>query len=258
MKKSVFFTFFSVFLFFPCFAGSFYSNIVVLPADAQNFHEILTQMDINAYYVLKDSVAVIYEENIDYQDIKHGMKLTKDISKIFNSIAVYTTVHDSDILLMYIYKNDNLIFLYDSMPGYFNGEDIPPRIIFLDKLIEVFPFVSKDEMLNILKTSVDDLYAEELHERIINLLKLPLFSVGFGYNSLNDIDERRYFEDDFQIKINKIGGNNRQSQNLWNAIKQNEWYRIIITCVFLIFIIIKITKNILIKRRKKRIMKYYG
>jgi len=255
MKKIVFFTVLSVSPFFPCFAGSFYSNIVVLSADVQNFHEILTQMDINAYYVLKDSVAVIYEENIDDQDIKYGMKLSKNISKIFNSIAVYTTVHDSDIVLMYVYKNDNLIFLYDSMPGYFNGEDIPPRIRFLDKLIEVFPFVSKEEMLNVLTTSIDELFAEELHERIINLLELPLFSVGFGYNFLNDTDERRYFEDDFQVRVDKIGGHNGQSQNSWNDIKQKEWYYvIIITCVFILFIIIR---SILIKRRKKRILKYY-
>jgi len=203
MKKWAFFLVLLIIPAFSCFAGSFYSNIVVLSVDVQNFVTILLQMGITSYYVLTNNIAVIYEKRLDDQDTDYGINLTKNITKNFNSITVYTTIHDSDIVLMYIYKNDELIFLYNSKPGYFNGKDIPPKIENIDKLLEEFPFVTKEEIMNVLTS--DETFADDLHKNIVEILKLPLHSVGFGYNYINDIEERKYFENTFNVKIETIG-----------------------------------------------------
>jgi len=76
MKKIVFVL---VLLLVPslCFAGSFYTNIVVLSVGAEKFVPLLLQAGVTAYYVLKDNTAVIFEKRLDDQNIEYGAKLTK-------------------------------------------------------------------------------------------------------------------------------------------------------------------------------------
>ncbi len=117
---------------FSCFAGSFYSNIVVLSVESEKLIPVLLQMGITAYYVIKDRIGVIFEEKIDEQDIEYGAGLTSVLSKKLNTTAIYTTNHDSDVLYINIHKNGQEIFSYDSAPDYFEGGDTPPQTAILN------------------------------------------------------------------------------------------------------------------------------
>jgi hypothetical protein len=203
MKKIAIFLALLLIPTFSCFAGSFYSNIVVLSVNAENFVPSLLQMGITAYYVLKNNIGVIFEDKIDEQSIEYGAILSKNISTIFNSITVYTTIHDSDVVFMYIYKNGQLIFSYNSAPGYFNGDDLPPQIENIDKLLLEYKDIDKEEFINVLNSN--EIFADDLHGDIARILDLPPYSVGFGYTYLNDIDERNYFEEEFNVKVERIG-----------------------------------------------------
>jgi hypothetical protein len=202
MKK---FIIFLVLLAIPtvsCFAGSFYSNIVILSIENEKILPVLLQMGLTAYYIFKNGTAVVFEEKIDGQDIKYGMNLTAKLSKILNTIAIYSINHDSDVLAIIIFKNGQLIFLYNSDPGYFAGEDIPPQIEKLDELLLEYKNIDKNEFMNIL--TAEEVFADDIHKKIVELLDLPPYSVGYGYNYIEEAETRKYIENEYKIKIEKI------------------------------------------------------
>jgi hypothetical protein len=201
MKKIVIILALLVIPAFSCFAGSFYSNIIILSVENEKLLSVLLQMGITAYYAYKDKVSVVFEQKIDEQNIEYGMNLTKDLSEKLNAITIYTTNHDSDILIMYIYKNGEQLFFYDSAPGYFDGEDLPPKIEYIDRLLLEYKDVDKDEFINILNS--EEVFADDLHEKIVETLNLPAYSIGLGYNYI--VEEKDEVEESYKIKIEKIG-----------------------------------------------------
>jgi hypothetical protein len=157
-------------------------------------------MGLTAYYVHKDKISVIFERKIDEQDIDYGTSLTKGLSEKLNSITIYTTNHDGDILIMYIYKNGEQLFYYNSDPGYFDGEDLPPQMEYIDKLLLEYKNVDKTEFINILNS--EEVFADDLHSKIAEILNLPTYSIGLGYNSITM--EREEMEKFYKIKIEEI------------------------------------------------------
>lgn len=186
---------------FSCFAGSFYSNIVVLSAEYEKVLSVLLQLGITAYWAFKGKTSVIFEQKIDEQNTEYGENLAKDLSEKLNAITIYSTNHDSDILYMFIHKNGELLFSYDSDPGYFTGENLPPKIEHLDKLLSEYEYIDKNEFINILNS--DEVFADDLHGKIAEILELPAYSVGLGYNYC--VTEKEEMEIFFDIKIEKAG-----------------------------------------------------
>ncbi len=184
-----------------CFAGSFYSNIVVLSVEHEKVLSVLLQLGITAYYAFKGKTSVIFEQKIDEQDTDYGENLAKDLSEKLHAVTIYSTNHDSDILYMLIHKNGELLFSYDSAPGYFEGEDVPPKIEYIDKLLPEYQHVDKTEFVNILNS--DEVFADDLHGKIAEILDLPAYSVGLGYNYC--VTEKEEMESFFDIKIEKVG-----------------------------------------------------
>lgn len=187
-----------------CFAGEFYSNIVISPIDPEQLVLILSQLGVSAYYIVKNKTGVVCEQKIETQDARYGVELTKNLSEKTGSIAVYTSVYDSDIVTVYIFKNGRYIFAYHSNPGYFSGVETPPDIRNLDMLLQEFPDVDKEELLNILNAR--DIFTEETHWKISEMLGLPLYAVGPGYDIFSGLQEQeiREFETEHGITIKKI------------------------------------------------------
>ena len=194
---------------FSCFAGGFYSNIVLLVDDPKKIIGtvlLLIMKELKAYYVsdFEKKSMVLYEEKLDDQNIKEGFKLAYSLSKSSKSITVYTTSHDGDVLVMIILKNGESLFAYNSNPGYFNGEDIPPMIKDIDKLLLEYKDVNREDLLAVLEST--DLSSEDIHKQIVELLHLPGYSVDLGYQTLIHMDEQDKIElgNEYGIKITKL------------------------------------------------------
>jgi hypothetical protein len=188
-----------------CFAGSFYSNIVVLSNEITKILPILFQTgSIAAYYIIKDNTCVIYEKKLDEQDIGHGLKVTAALSQQLNTTVIYSTNHDSDVFLMYIYKNGKEIFLYNSDPEYFEGEKLLPSMNKVDKLLPEYRNIKKDDFFFFFYTK--ETFSEDIYYKIAEKLNLPEYSVNYGYNIIEymDEDELSEMEDEYEIKIEKI------------------------------------------------------
>jgi hypothetical protein len=227
MKKFIIFLALLAIPTISCFAGSFYSNIVILSIKNEKVLPVLLQMGLTAYYVFKNDITVVFEEKIDEQDIEYGMSLTAKLSKDLNTIAVYSINHDSDVLVIDIYKNGQLIFLYNSDPGYFTDEDIPPQIEKIDELLMEYKNIDKNEFMDILTT--EEVFADDIHIKIVELLVLPPYSVGYGYNYIEEVETREYMENEYKIKIEKII--HRENLEMFNR----KFILKIILCVVIIF-----------------------
>jgi hypothetical protein len=188
-----------------CFAGSFYGNIVILSIEAEKIVPILLQMGLTAYYIIKNKICVLYEDRIDEQDIGYGLKLTAELSQQLNSTVIYSTNHDSDVLIMYIYKNGQEIFLYNSNPEFFGDENMPSSMNNPDKILLEYDNVNKEEFLEILNT--EETFSEDIHYKIAEKLNLPEYSVNYGFNIIKYMDkaELSEMENEYEIKIVKIG-----------------------------------------------------
>ena len=200
MKKALLFCLLFVFPAFLGFAGSFYSNIVVLTENTNNLLSIVSQLGIVAYCIIKNKWGIIFEQKIDEQDISYGKYLTKNISQKTNGIVIYTTNHDSDILIVYMYKNGEEIFSYNSDPGYFVNKEIEPEIIGIENLLNEFKEIDKKSIIDLL--NVKEIFSESIHSKLINLINLPLYSM-WGYSVIENTNEETIHEieqeNDFKI-----------------------------------------------------------
>jgi hypothetical protein len=200
MKKAVLFCLFFAFPVFSSFAGSFYSNIVVLTENTNNLLAIVSQLGIVAYCIINKKWGIIFEQKIDKQDISYGKNLTKSISQKINGIVIYTTNHDSDILLVNMYKNGEEIFGYNSAPGYFEGKKIEPEIIGIENLLNEFNEINRETIIEILNTK--EIFSDYIHRKLIKLINLPLYSM-WGYTVIENTDEETIHkleqENDFKI-----------------------------------------------------------
>jgi hypothetical protein len=74
---------------------------------------------------------VVGEERLDEQDTSWLEELTTTLSRTCSCSALGTIVHDSDILMLALATNGELIDAYNSCPGYFDGspreDDLRPR-----------------------------------------------------------------------------------------------------------------------------------
>jgi hypothetical protein len=161
-------------------------------------------MTITAYYIIKDKICVLYEKKIDEQDIGYGLKLCAILSEKLNKTVIYSTNHDSDVLIIYVYKNGKEIFLYNSDPEYFGDKKLPPSMNKIDNLLLEYDNINKNDFLKILTTK--ETFSEDIHYKIADKLSLPEYSVNYGYNIFEYMDEAELseMENEYEIKVEKI------------------------------------------------------
>ena len=203
MKKVIIISLLFTVPFQICFAGIFYSNIVVTSTEKEPLEKVLSELDVTAYYTFQNSQGVIYEKTIDTQDILYGRKLSRELSEKLNTVTVYTTNHDSDVLFVYIFKNGRMLFAYNSNPGYFSGDDLLPEIIDMDVLLDEFTDVEKEALIHVLRS--EEIFVEEIHWGLCDLFGLPVYSIGLGYDYLNYVEDNEMaeIEKEFNIQFEK-------------------------------------------------------
>ena len=205
MKRSILIFLFIIIPVFSCFAGSFYSNIVIISQNSENLQSIISGLGITAYYIIKNGFCLLFEQKIDEQDTNYGQNLSKLISKEIDGIVLYTTNHDSDILLIYMYKNGSEIFSYDSNPGYFEGKEMEPKIFGIENILNEFIEINKVDLTNVLEN--EELFSDNIHLKFLKLLKFSGELINFcffGYTIIEyDKDNIEKIEQKYNINIQK-------------------------------------------------------
>jgi hypothetical protein len=172
--------------------GIFYTNVTLRGSNQDSIAEYMTQQNRNAYVSpTVNDCTVVYDEQCESQETRILEKLASDLSKRFGCPALAVLNHDDDILWYKLFEAGQIADEYDSCPDYFNAqaELSMPKGGDGRKLCSVFKTEqSVAEVERILRAPNPDAYvfAFERHEDLVKALGMPAFSVGCGYNYIQE------------------------------------------------------------------------
>jgi hypothetical protein len=186
-----------------CFAGSFFVNIAVIRADTGKVESAVRDLGLNACIVTdraRPGFSLVCDERADSQDEAYGKSLAKKLSIATRSPVLYTLVHDSDVLILELFRGGTSVFSYDSWPGYFAGEDPSPDIEGLEEAAKAFK-VGQEGLKAILESpsAGEYVFADDLLIEILNYLGLPDFIAGCGYEYIRQ-DQGMYEKTGLTVK----------------------------------------------------------
>ena len=169
-------------------AGNFYTNITVKGPGQIQVCDFLKARGRKAFVSKTvNGFTVVYDQGIDDQELPVLRTLLESISKHFQAPALAVLNHDDDILMYIFYNRGILVDEYNSSPGYFSGDILAkPSGGDAKKLCFILGNIEKvDKVDKILRKpggTKGYLFAIDRHRDLAEELGLPLFSVGFGYN----------------------------------------------------------------------------
>lgn len=173
--------------------GSFYTNITLRGPAQDSVAEYLNQQNRNAYVSpTANDCTVIYDAACESQDTRILEDLASELSKRFGCPALAVLNHDDDILWYKLYESGQFVDEYDSAPSYFDPhatEIAAPKGGDAQKLCGAFKAEGRSaEVEEILRAPgiVGYLYAAERHQALAGALGIPEFSVGCGYNYIEE------------------------------------------------------------------------
>lgn len=173
--------------------GNFYTNITLRGSSQDEIAEYLTEQNRAAYVSpTVNNCTVVYDEECESQDADILADLASSLSRRFKCPALAVLNHDDDILWYKLFEAGQLTDEYDSCPDYFGadaGELSMPEGGDARKLCSAFDAEqNQSEVERILRAPNPDayLFAFERHEDLAKALGIPTFSVGCGYNYIQE------------------------------------------------------------------------
>lgn len=172
--------------------GYFYVNITTRKASTEEIGNYLRSKKMNAFVICgPDSYCTIYEEGCDEQDMSYISSLLKDISRRLSCTAFGVLNHDDDILMYEMWSKGEKLDEYNSCPGYFSddGSDMEPvggNAYLLSRIMGNGTYGKEIDV--ILRSSNEDefIFAIDRHQKLVELLGLPINTVGHGFGDLSD------------------------------------------------------------------------
>lgn len=110
--------------------GSTYTNIQVKTRDFDGVARCLQDRVVLPVYISRPcdkGWVSVYPRITDNQDPDALKAICEMLSKEFETGVFGISVHDSNLFCYVLYENGKLSDDYESDPGYFDGEDLPPR-----------------------------------------------------------------------------------------------------------------------------------
>lgn len=107
--------------------GAMYTNLTLRGPRLDAVLSYLNAQKISAYVAEpQPGIVVVFDELSDTQDDRIITARAAALSQQFACGALAVLDHDDDVLAYWLYENGALLDHYDSLPGYFIGEDMPP------------------------------------------------------------------------------------------------------------------------------------
>lgn len=174
--------------------GNFYTNITLRGSNQDSIVEFLTQQKRRAFVSpTVGECTVVYDEECESQDTRILEELAANLSRQFNCPALAVLNHDDDILWYRLFDAGQPLDEYNSSPDYFDGDEDEsplPKGGDVRRLCRAFKAEqSVTEVERVLRAVDEDyVFSSERHEDLFKALGIPTFSVGCGYNYLQEGD----------------------------------------------------------------------
>lgn len=170
--------------------GNFYTNITLRTSDQDAVVDYLNRAGRTAFVSpVYQGFVCVFDEVCDSQDDGEIVNLCKDLSTRLKCVAISVLNHDDDIFWYQLYESGVLLDTYDSCPGYFGGgsQALKPSGGNPEVLCKVFATPGREEEIKAILTGPAT-FAVERHMALFETLGLPTFSVGAGYNYIEEGD----------------------------------------------------------------------
>ena len=180
--------------------GTTYANITLKGPKAQDILQELGNQGRSAFVSpTEDDLTTIYEMDSDEGDSIILTDLAEDLSGYFGCPALAVQTVDEELFRYWLYADGELLDTYESPAQSLNpeGRDAPKKQGGKPELLaQLFNNdATKEEIIDILHCPDQDCgfsLAVDRHLSLVELLGLPMCSVGFGFC---DLDSGEYPED---------------------------------------------------------------
>lgn len=178
--------------------GAFFTNIHLRGASAEDVTKALKDIGATPAYLVQssDRWTSAFPKCTEEQDMSVLTDITKLLSEKLQTWGLCCLVHDSDIFNYVLFKSGIDVDVYDSAPGYWSGEDVPPsggNFSLLAQLLEDDHKIEDVEhILQSADTQDEFLFADDRWRRLAVCLGIDedVASSGFEYLSTTDSDQR--------------------------------------------------------------------
>ncbi len=176
--------------------GSFFTNYQIRSESQENVVSILTPLVKQRAYVSppKNGWVTVYDEASDEQDERELNRLATAISQKLSTAVFAFLIHDSDVLVYFLYSHGQLIDEYNSDPDYFGNVGELDRARFRGKPVELLKYcvssTNLDAVERVLNPENHPIMAEDIFDDLAPLLDLDEARVllGFRYFEAGDHD----------------------------------------------------------------------
>jgi len=175
--------------------GSFYTNITLKTTDTDRVEAAVRQARRVALIAPPDhGCTVVFDEASESQDTEVLQALAMHLSRACKCPALAVLNHDDDLLAYLLYDGGKLVDDYNSAPSYFDeaaDPGAPPTGGDAQRLSTIFGVSARAaDVERILRapTGTDDgfVFATERHHELTEVLGIPGFAAGTGYNYVEE------------------------------------------------------------------------
>jgi hypothetical protein len=175
--------------------GASFTNIHIYSTQAEEVGKTLAQAGATPAYIGSSSSrwTSVYPEKSETQDADILKEVAASLSKLNATWGLASLVHDSDIFQYWLFKDGIEVDSYDSAPGYWQDEELPPaggNVNILSQLIG--DDCDKSAIEHVLRDDEDEfLFAEDRCAGFAKCLGINerFSTVGFEYISSEGTDE---------------------------------------------------------------------
>jgi hypothetical protein len=183
--------------------GLSYEHITLMGPPEATIVDYLAQSGRHGYISpTMDGITVVYDQSSAMDD-SSLLELAADLSQHFNCPALATFIHDSSVMIFYLYEAGQLTDTYNSLPGYFDDSQDDPTPQGGDAARLCAAFEVSDAIAAVQEVlrhhydlekggaMADHWLAEERHTKLASALGLPSFVAYIGYDAIaeGDVDE---------------------------------------------------------------------
>lgn len=183
--------------------GNFYVNFSVKTTNQEHVVNVLRQANRVAVVTpYQDEYIVVYDQEAESQDAQVIVDLGSLLSQRLELPVLAVLNHDDDVLCYWLFEKGELLDYYNSKPDYFDGFFDE----FEDSDVSSEPDVSATEqggdanqLCRVLKSDTnpqlveavlrgDYIFAIDQHFDLKDLLGLPSWAVGYGFNDVEELE----------------------------------------------------------------------
>jgi hypothetical protein len=163
--------------------GNFYANHAVATGDTHAVADALDSRGRRAYVAGTSGITFVYDERCDAQDLDELRRVAELLSRDCGAPVLAACNHDDDVLWLALAEDGRVVDVYESRPGYFEGEDVPPRIANVKRLCLAFGVASAAaEVERLLAKSHATFIVEvDRHRALLRALGIESDAGLFGY-----------------------------------------------------------------------------